>query len=259
MGNREARHSRRPPGAPLRRETVTVADVAARLEHRLHWAEVGQEQLAAGCAFAAESGLAAVLCRPEHVAAAGGHPAGAEVDVVTALGFHDPASPRHSPADLAEEAAELTAAGAAEVSLIAAPGSMADAGVDLLVDQLRAVKEKVSGHGARVRVLLNSTGMVEQDVVSACRAVAEGGAALLQGGSFRGDRTPFSQIEAMRAALPADVLLKWTQPLRSVETMLVCIALGVDRFNGEPAELLASAARSSKIAPLMVPIPDVHF
>ena len=241
------------------RETVTVQSLAARLEHRLHWEELDQEQLASGCAFAVESGLAAVLCRPEHVALAAGHVAGSGVDVVTALGFHDTSSPQRVPAALADEAALLASQGADEVSLIAAPGTMTDAGVDLLVDQIQTVRNTLSDRRTTVRVLLNTIGMGSDEVWRACEAMATAGASLVQGGSFRGDRTPFSQIEAMRAALPAEVLLKWTQPVRSVETMLVCIALGVDRFNGEPSDLLAAAARNSRIAPLSLPIPDIDF
>lgn len=258
MGNREV-GATSAPGTRLTRETLTVEGVAARLEHRLHWADNDQEQLAAGCAFAVESRLAAVLCRPEHVGLAAGHVADSEVDVVTALGFHDPASPKHSPDELAAEAAELTAEGAAEVALIAAPAAMPDACVELLVDQVHAVTEALSAHSGRVRVLLNSTGMLDEEVSSACRAVAGAGAALVQGGSFRGDRTSISRIETMRAALPREVLLKWTHPVRSIESLLLCVALGVDRFNGEPAELLTSADRHSKTGPLTIPLAGLDF
>jgi hypothetical protein len=96
--------------------------------------------------------------------------------------------------------------------------------------------------------------------MTACTAlVGTSGAALVQGGSFRGDRATFSQIETMRGILPFPVLLKWTQPIRSVEMMLVCMALGVNRFNGDIPTLLADAKRSSQSAPLMLPIYGVDF
>ena len=81
----------------------------------------------------------------------------------------------------------------------------------------------------------------------------------MQGGSFHGDRATVTQIEVMRDALQGGVLLKWTQPVRSVEMMLVAMALGVDRFNGNIPDLLSSAKLSSATAPLMLPIYGVDF
>ena len=63
----------------------------------------------------------------------------------------------------------------------------------------------------------------------------------------------------MRDALPVAVLLKWTQPVRSVETMLVAMALGVGRFNGDVPAPLTSTQCSSEFGPLMLPIYGVDF
>jgi deoxyribose-phosphate aldolase len=248
-----------PPSARVKREELNLGNIAGRLEHRLQWDEVDARQLAEGCAFAGAAGLSAVLCRPEHVALAARELERSPVMVVTALGFHDPGSPRRSPSELAKEAGELTDRGANQVALIAAPALIPDAGIDLLVDQLNAVDQTVTPHGTTLRVLLNCTNMNDEEIARACERVATTGVALVQGGSFRGDRTPFSQIEIMRAALPRRILLKWTHPVRTIETMLLCITLGVDRFNGEPDKLLDSAARNLKVAPLCLPVPGVDF
>ncbi|MGZ4553617.1 MAG: hypothetical protein ACXVXQ_09035 [Mycobacteriaceae bacterium] len=101
--------------------SVSVAGLAARLEHRLHARDIDDRKLVAGCAFAAESGLGAVLCRPEHVPLAADQLGGSGVQVVTALGFDDASSPLLSPVDLAREANELIGQGATEVALVAAP------------------------------------------------------------------------------------------------------------------------------------------
>jgi deoxyribose-phosphate aldolase len=62
----------------------------------------------------------------------------------------------------------------------------------------------------------------------------------------------------MRDALGPDVLLKWTQPVRSLETMLLCIAEGVGRFNGDVRRIMASAQYSARLGPLTVPVPGEH-
>jgi deoxyribose-phosphate aldolase len=241
------------------RQILTVPGLAARLEHRLHQPQTGPAELAGGCTLAAEAGLAAVLCRPEHVPEAAGRLAGTDVDVVTILGFHDPCSPRRSPPELAREAEELTAQGATELALVATPGTMPSAGTGFLVEQIDAVTEVTAPSGTRVRTLLNTTSMSDDEIRATCQAMVEAGIHLIQGGSIRGDRTAFSQVEVMRSAMPRSVLLKWTQPVRSVQAMLVSLAVGVDRFNGDPAALIQDASRQIRVAPLRVPVSGVDF
>lgn len=244
--------------ARLEREVVTTESIAARLEHRLHGPEVDSEGLARGCDYAAGAGLAAVLCRPEHIAAAARHVAGTATAAVTALAFHAP-SRSQAPAELAAEAVDLVSAGAAEVALIVAPGLEGDGCLHLIDERVNAVVEGVTPQGGKLRVLLNTTDMTHEHVGSCAAVVGAAGAWLVQGGSFHGDRATFRQVETMRESLPGDVLLKWTQPVRSVEMMLVCMGLGVDRFNGDIPALLQSAKRSSELAPLMVPLFGTDF
>src|SRR6476661_4093813 len=242
----------------LEREVVTADSVAAALEHRLHRPDIDQGQLRRGCDYAAEMGLAAVLCRPEHVATAARRLTGSGTAVVTAVAFHDSTVRHHDPVDLAAEALGLVDAGASEVALVVAPGLDGDC-LHLISEQVAAVVEAVSPEARTVRVLLNTTD-ASRELLSDCTAlVGAAGVTLVQGGSFHGDRATFSQVEAMRQALPPAVLLKWTQPVRSIEMMLVCMALGVDRFNGDVPELLKSARRSSQRGPLMLPIYGVDF
>lgn len=243
----------------LERDVVTTQGIAARLEHRLHGPDVDVERLREGCDYAAEVCLAAVLCRPEHVGEAARRVAGTATAAVTALAFHDPPQMPHSPVGLAAEAEELVAAGASEVALIVAPGLENGACLHLLKEQLCAVVEAVSPLGKTLRVLLNTTGTTHAQVSQFTAVAGAAGASLVQGGSFHGDRATFTQIEVMRDALQGGVLLKWTQPVRSVEMMLVAMALGVDRFNGNIPDLLSSAKLSSATAPLMLPIYGVDF
>jgi deoxyribose-phosphate aldolase len=242
----------------LHREVVSPETIAGALEHRLFRPEVDLGQLKRGCDYAAEAGVAAVLCRPEHVAPAARRLLDSLTVTVTALAFHQETR-LQEPADLAAEGLELVAAGASEVALIVAPGLDRHGCLQLIAEQVDAVLEAVTPQGGRVRVLLNTTDMSKDQVTECTALVGARGPTLVQGGSFRGDRATFSQIESMRDALPSEVLLKWTQPLRSVEMMLVSMALGINRFNGDIPALLDSAKRSTQIAPLMLPVYGVDF
>lgn len=244
----------------VQRRELSVAQFAGLLEHRLHWPDLTERQLVEGCEFAARSGLAAVLCRPEHVAPAVSAVAGSTTRVVTGLGYHDPNAPALPVEDLKEQASKLVDLGAHEVSLLATPGVMPQATPELLVDQLAAVREVVNKAGATVRVALNSEGLSECEAVSLCGRLAREGAATVQAGALRsGDRPPFNWVSAMREALPRPVRLKWSYPAKSIEVVLVCVALGVDLFDGEPNELLKAARQSSRVGPMTVPKPGVDF
>jgi deoxyribose-phosphate aldolase len=245
--------------AALEREVVDTDSIAAALEHRLYPAEVDRGGVRRGCDYAAEVGLAAVLCRPEHVAIAARRLTGSGIPTVTALAFQDAQPQRREPADLAAEAVELMSAGASEVALSVAPGLDGQGCLDRIGDQVQAVVEAVVPERRTVRVILNTTDVCKEQMSACTQMLGSSGVALVQGGTYLGDRATFSQIEAMRHSLPAHVLLKWTQPLKSVEMMLVCMALGVNRFNGDVRALVDSARRSSQLAPLMVPVHGVDF
>ncbi|KRF22692.1 hypothetical protein ASG95_08940 [Phycicoccus sp. Soil803] len=242
----------------LDREVVSRETVAGALEHRLFGPEVDRGRFQRGCDYAADAGLAAVVCRPEHVSIAARRLLGSSTATVTTLGFHD-TTRLQDPADLAAEALELVAAGASEVALVVAPGLDRQGCLHLVQEQVEAVVDAVAPAGGKVRVMLNTTDTSKEQMTECTALVGGLGPSLVQGGSFRGDRATFSQIEAMRHCLPDRVLLKWTQPLRSVEMMLVSMALGVDRFNGDIPALLESAKRSTRIAPLKLPVHGVDF
>jgi deoxyribose-phosphate aldolase len=242
----------------LDREVVSRESIADALEHRLFGPDVDLGQLNRGCDYAAEAGLAAVLCRPEHVTRAARRLLGSGTATVAPLAFDAP-NRQQDPVTLAAEAREMVSAGASEVSLMVAPGLDRAGCLHLIGEQVDAVVEAVTPQGGSVRVGLDTT-HASKDAVQECTAmVGARGPALVQGGSFRGDRVTVSQIEGMRDALPAKVLLKWAQPLRSVEMMLICMAMGVSRFNGDIPTLLKAAKRSSQVAPLMLPIRGVDF
>jgi deoxyribose-phosphate aldolase len=232
--------------------------LAAALEHRLHTPDIDHGALKRGCDYAAEVGIAAVLCRPEHITTAARLLTDTGTAAVTALAFHDSTPQPHDPAELAAETLQLLSAGASEVALIIAPGRES-ACLHMIGDQLDAVVGTAGPQGGKVRVLIDTTDATKDQMTACTALVGTSGAALVQGGSFHGDRATFSQVETMRRTLPSPVLLKWTQPVRSVEMMLVCMALGVNRFNGDIPTLLSDAKRSSQNAPLLLPIYGVDF
>jgi deoxyribose-phosphate aldolase len=55
------------------------------------------------------------------------------------------------------------------------------------------------------------------------------------------------------------VPLKWRHPVRSLNVLLLCLAEGMDRFNGDVEQLLAQLREGNRAAPVQVPEPGVDY
>jgi deoxyribose-phosphate aldolase len=160
---------------------------------------------------------------------------------------------------LRAEAERLVAEGATDVGVLANVERLeADRG-RLFANEVTALVEVVQACGARVRVVLDTDGQAPAATAVACELLGATGAWLLQGGSWRGGRAGLSRIQVMRAALPNEVRLKWTLPIRTLDSMMIGIAEGVDLFNGDPKSLLEDAAHRVSARRLVVPARGVDY
>jgi deoxyribose-phosphate aldolase len=207
-----------------------------------------------GCTLATRLGLAGVIAHPDVVPMAGLHLAGTPVGLVTAPGWRDDEVEILGTKELLAESRRLTAYGATDVAMLATVERLGTDGGRRFADDVRALAADMRTCGALVRVVLDTDGLGPEALVSACELLGGTGAWLVQGGSWRGTaRTGLSRVQLMRAALPSGVRLKWTFPVRSLDSMMICIAEGVDLFNGDPAVILREAERRSEVSHLVVP------
>jgi deoxyribose-phosphate aldolase len=242
------------------RPALSVGDVAAKLEHRLYLSEPTCQSVRDGCVLAIRYGLSSVIARPEVVPTVGQHLAGTSVGVVTLPGWRDCDVEPLATTALHAEARRLTAEGATDLGMLADVERLKADGGRRFADEVTALVEAMRASGTRVRVVLDTDGLTPDATATACELLGATGAWLVQGGSWRGAaRTGLSRIQLMRAALPDEVTLKWTFPVRSVDSMMICIAEGVDRFNGDPESILEDAARRTAICPLFVPVRELDY
>lgn len=234
------------------RQTLTLEQVAGRLDHRLHAPEIGIPELRAGCQLAADHRLAAITCRPQHIAHAASHLDGTAVAVVSGLGFANPAAPTDAPAWV-EEAEALAAAGATELAVVATAARLSKDAPAPFVAAVERLVELGQSRGFRLRVHLDVRDLTDQQVIGICRDLAAAGVWMVQTGSWLGERAGFRHAVLMREALGTAVLLKWTSPVPSLHVLLLAIAEGIDRFNADVPQILQQAARQASLAPLLVP------
>lgn len=249
------------PAGPLTRarRTLSVGEVAARLEHRLYIWEPTQQTLRDGCAFAVRHGLSSVIALPADVPVVGLHWAGTSVGVVTIPGWRNGDVEPLATRVLIAESRRLAAEGASDIGVVANVDRLRVDDRRRFADDVTALVQAMQGCGARVRVILDTDGLTPDATAAACELLGATGAWLVQGGSWAGVRTGLSRIQLMRAVLPVEIRLKWTFPVRSLDSMMICVAEGVDRFNGDPESLLKDAARSIAAGPLVVPVRGVDY
>lgn len=243
----------------LRERELSVADVAARLEMRLHEVPGGSPVIPERCARAVEAGLAAVLCRPDQLVEVAPHLAGSAVVVTTALDFDHPEGVGLSHAAVVSRARRLADLGARDIAVVCSAASGTGEQAPAFAARVEALAETMAAYAGHARILLDTSGMDDAQVQEACRTSRDAGAWLVRGGTWRGDRSGLGHVVLMREALGPEVLLKWTHPMRTLDILLVAMGEGVDRFNGDVEELLGEAAKRIQWAPLRVPLVGVDF
>jgi signal peptidase I/deoxyribose-phosphate aldolase len=241
------------------RQALTVGGVAARLEHRLYTSEPTRQGLEDGCELAIRHELSSVIVPPDLVPPVGLHLAGTSVGLVTLVGWRNGEVETLAGTALRAEARRLVAEGATDVGVLASAARLEAECGRLFANEVRALVEVVQAGGARVRVVLDTDGQTPADTTAACELLGATGVSLVQGGSWCGGRTSLSRVQLMRAALPDEVRLKWTLPVRRLDSMMIGIAEGVDLFNGDPESLLDDAAQRVAARPLLVPERGVDY
>jgi deoxyribose-phosphate aldolase len=218
---------------------------------RLYQPALSAHDVACRGRHAADLGLAAVICRPEHVAVAAESVNGSQVGVCTALDFtyRGPALP--DPSVIAAEAFNLAEAGATSIALVLSSERLQD---DRCVEALAAITRSAVGAGATSRALIDIQGMTLEQAIAAAVLARDAGAALIQAGSWTNSRASFTLLREFRSVLGPDVQVKWTRPVRSIDALLLGAAEGADLFNADTDSLLAEATRRQSWLPLSIPV-----
>jgi deoxyribose-phosphate aldolase len=241
------------------RRVISVPELATYLDKRLYSPDLDEQGVREGCRQAVRQGVATAVTRPEHLRAASAVLDGTGVGLVTALGWHGCDDDRLAVDAVQAEAEELVGLGATEVAYVVTSARIAHDGGREVADQLARLVDTLTRHGARARAILDTDEMTEDEVSRMCSEVAMAGVWMVQGGSWRGRRAGLSQVEDIRAALPSEVLVKWTEPVRSVSTLLLSVSMGIERFNGDVDQLLGDAERAQWLAPLTIPVAGVDY
>ncbi|RMG93750.1 MAG: deoxyribose-phosphate aldolase [Deltaproteobacteria bacterium] len=204
----------------------TVAELARAMDHTLLDPDATPDRIRAVCTEGLRLGVAAVCIPPVYVPLAAEVLAGEDVAVCTVVGFPHG---NHTPATKAAEAAEAVGAGAEEIDMVLFRGPLHAGDDEAVLRDVSAVVE--AAEGAKVKVILETGALSDDEIARACRLAARAGAAFVKTSTgFGPGGATVEAVRRMRESVPDHVGVKASGGIRDAATAVAMLSAGATRL-----------------------------
>ena len=202
-------------------------DLAPLVDHTLLRADAGRMEIERLCAEALEFGFASVCVNPCWVPVAVRVLRGSPVRVCTVVGFPLGANTRSAKAFEAQAALQ---AGALEVDMVLALGSLKSEDWDSVSEDLHAVRQAVP-HPAVLKVILETCLLTETEIQKACALAVEAGLDFVKTSTgFSTGGATEQAVALMRATVGDSVGVKASGGIRTRTQALAMVRAGATRL-----------------------------
>jgi deoxyribose-phosphate aldolase len=185
------------------RGELTVAQVAAMIDHSLLRPELTLDDVTLGCEIAAAHEVASVCCKPADVVHASRALAGTPVLVGTVVGFPHGSSTTETKVF---EARGALNDGARELDMVINIGRLRGGEHAYVAADIRAVVEVAGTTGALVKVIFENAYLTDDEKVRACHLTEEAGADLIKTSTgFAASGATMEDLALMRRSRPRAV------------------------------------------------------
>jgi deoxyribose-phosphate aldolase len=234
------------------RGELTVAQVAAMIDHSLLRPELTLHDVAFGCEIAATHEVASVCCKPADVVHAGGVLAGTAVKVGTVVGFPHGSS---TTASKVFEARGALQDGARELDMVINIGRLRGGEHAYVAADIRAIVEVAATAGALVKVIFENAYLTDDEKVAACHLTEDAGADFVKTSTgFAATGATMEDLALMRRSVGPAMQVKAAGGVRTLDTMLAMVAIGVSRFGATATvSMLADANERAARGELRTP------
>lgn len=205
-------------------------EILSKVDHTLLKADASWDDIKQICDQAIENHTASICINPSYVKQAADYLQG-RIPVCTVVGFPLGATPTEVKVFEAKNAIEN---GASEIDMVINIGALKSGNVDLVRDEIRAIKQAIGTH--ILKVIIETCLLTEQEKELMCDVVCEAGADYIKtstGFSIAG--ATFADIELFARCVKGRCKIKAAGGIRSVEDMEKFIALGADRLGTSSA------------------------
>jgi deoxyribose-phosphate aldolase len=234
------------------RGELTVAQVAAMIDHSLLRPELTLDDVTAGCEIAATHEVASVCCKPADVVHASRALAGTRVLVGTVVGFPHGSSTMETKVFEARNALDN---GAREVDMVINIGRLRGGEHAYVAADIRAVVEVTATAGALVKVIFENAYLTDEEKAIACHLTEDAGADFVKTSTgFAASGATMEDLILMRRSVGPAMKVKAAGGVRTLDTLLAMVAIGVSRFGATvTVALLADAKERAARGELRVP------
>jgi deoxyribose-phosphate aldolase len=212
--------------------------LASYIDHTILMPEATVEQVAKRCAEARHHGFASVCVNPWFVPLVAETLRGSSVTTCTVVGFPLGAT---TTATKVAEATEAVAAGAREIDMVMSIGALRGGSLDYVRRDIWAVVTAVPE--ARVKVILETCLLTDDEKVQACRLSADAGAHFVKTSTgFSSGGATVADIALLRDAVGPNLGIKASGGIRTRATMLAMLNAGATRIGTSSGVAIVEAA-----------------
>ncbi len=219
---------------------ITPKDIAKMLDHSTLQPFLTQEEVRKGCEIALKYDTASVCARPGDMPLVRELLSGSDVKVCTVIGFPHG---NHKPEIKLREAEIALADGCVELDMVLNIGRLI-AGDDAYVEaEIKSICELAHSHGAKVKVILETCFLTDEQKKRACALCARAKADWVKTSTGYGTGgCTLHDLRLMRAAVPESVQVKGSGGIRDLDTVLAARAIGASRCGVSATEKIMEEA-----------------
>ncbi len=203
----------------------TIREITRRVDHTLLAPAAVWEEIRKLCDDAAEFGTASVCIPPAFVNRAKEY-LGGKVPVCTVIGFPNG---YQTTAVKVFETGDAVSQGADEIDMVINLGFVKEGRFDLVLEEIRRVKE--AAQGRVLKVIIETCLLTQQEKIKLCGVVTESGADFIKTSTgFSEAGATFEDIELFRKHVGEGVKIKAAGGITSLEDAERFVQLGADRL-----------------------------
>lgn len=219
---------------------LTPAMIAAMLDHSTLQPFLTDEEIVRGCEIAKKYHTASVCARPGDMALVAEALRGTGIAPCTVIGFPHGA---HLTAVKAFEAERALDAGCTELDMVIAVGRLKSGAYDFVREDIAAVVKVAHERGARVKVILETCYLTDEEKRVACGLCAQAQADFVKTSTGYGSAgATVEDVRLMRAAVPERMLVKASGGIRTLDAVLALRAAGAARMGVSATEAILGEA-----------------
>jgi deoxyribose-phosphate aldolase len=215
-------------------------EISAYIDHTLLKADATEAQVRQLCQEAARYRFAAVCVNPTWVRLCAELLQGTGVAVCTVAGF--PLGATTTDAKV-HEATRAVADGAAEVDMVINVGRLKSGEAEAVGEDIRAVCEAVHAGGARLKVIIETALLTEEEKVTACGLVRDAGADFVKTSTGFGPAgATAADVALMRRVVGTGMGVKAAGGIRDLAACLEMIEAGANRIGASAGVRIVTEA-----------------